>query len=95
METPEIALDPGCRICIKHEPKQLSKNLFWGLGWGIERKDGTDALWHWGDNGSFKGFVMARVQRALLDEELIVGRLLNELDDAVSMEVAQRQRPQN
>jgi CubicO group peptidase (beta-lactamase class C family) len=59
METPEIALDPACRICIKHEPKQLSKNLFWGLGWGIERKDGTDALWHWGDNGSFKGFVMA------------------------------------
>jgi CubicO group peptidase (beta-lactamase class C family) len=59
METPEIALDPECRICIKLEPKRLSKNLFWGLGWGIERKDGTDALWHWGDNGSFKGFVMA------------------------------------
>ena len=59
METPEIALDPECRICIKHEPKQPSKNLFWGLGWGIERKDGTDALWHWGDNGSFKAFVMA------------------------------------
>jgi CubicO group peptidase (beta-lactamase class C family) len=59
METPEIALDPECRICIKHEPKQLSKNLFWGLGWGIERKDGADALWHWGDNGSFKAFVMA------------------------------------
>jgi CubicO group peptidase (beta-lactamase class C family) len=59
METPEIALDPACRICIKQEPKQLSKNLFWGLGWGIERKDGTDVLWHWGDNGSFKAFVMA------------------------------------
>lgn len=59
METPEIALDPECRICIKHEPKQLSKNLFWGLGWGIERKDATDVLWHWGDNGSFKAFVMA------------------------------------
>ena len=59
METPEIALDPECRICITHEPKQLSKNLFWGLGWGIERKDGTDMLWHWGDNGSFKAFVMA------------------------------------
>jgi CubicO group peptidase (beta-lactamase class C family) len=59
MEAPEIALDPECRICIQHEPKQLSKNLFWGLGWGIERKDGTDALWHWGDNGSFKAFVMA------------------------------------
>jgi CubicO group peptidase (beta-lactamase class C family) len=59
METPQIALDPECRICIKHEPKQLSRNLFWGLGWGIERKDGTDVLWHWGDNGSFKCFVMA------------------------------------
>jgi CubicO group peptidase (beta-lactamase class C family) len=58
METPEIALDPECRICIKHEPKQLSKNLFWGLGWGIERKDGSDVLWHWGDNGVFKAFVM-------------------------------------
>ena len=59
METPQIALDPECRICIKREAKQLSKNLFWGLGWGIQRKDGRDELWHWGDNGSFKGFVMA------------------------------------
>ena len=34
------------------------------------------------------------VRRALLDEELVVGRLLNELDYAVSMEmIAQRQRP--
>ncbi|OLE97888.1 MAG: hypothetical protein AUG75_02980 [Cyanobacteria bacterium 13_1_20CM_4_61_6] len=58
METPQIAVDPECRICIKREPKQLSKNLFWGLGWGIQRKDGMDDLWHWGDNGSFKAFVM-------------------------------------
>src|SRR3984893_12982642 len=35
------------------------------------------------------------MQRALLDEKLVVGRLLNELDDAVSMEVAPRKRPQN
>jgi CubicO group peptidase (beta-lactamase class C family) len=59
METPQIALDPECRICIKHEPKRLSKNLFWGLGWGIQRTDRSDALWHWGDNGAFKCFVMA------------------------------------
>jgi CubicO group peptidase (beta-lactamase class C family) len=58
METPQVALDPECRICIKREPKQLSKNLFWGLGWGIQRTDRSDALWHWGDNGSFKCFVM-------------------------------------
>jgi CubicO group peptidase (beta-lactamase class C family) len=59
METPQVALDPECRICIKREPKELSKNLFWGLGWGIQRKDGRDLLWHWGDNGAFKAFVMA------------------------------------
>jgi CubicO group peptidase (beta-lactamase class C family) len=60
METPEVALDPECRICIKKEPKELSKTLFWGLGWGIQHVDGSDlALWHWGDNGAFKAFVMA------------------------------------
>ena len=59
METPQVAIDPQCRICIKKEPKELSKNLFWGLGWGIQRKDGRNSLWHWGDNGAFKAFVMA------------------------------------
>jgi CubicO group peptidase (beta-lactamase class C family) len=29
------------------------------LGWGIQQKDGRKALWHWGDNGAFKAFVMA------------------------------------
>jgi CubicO group peptidase (beta-lactamase class C family) len=60
METPQVALDPECRICIKREPKELSKNLFWGLGWGIQKLQGdSGVLWHWGDNGAFKAFVMA------------------------------------
>ena len=59
METPEIALDPTCRICVKQEPKELSKTLFWGLGWGIQREHKSVMLWHWGDNGAFKAFVMA------------------------------------
>lgn len=59
MERPQVAVDPTCRICTKQEPKELSKNLFWGLGWGIQRNDGRTVLWHWGDNGSFKAFVMA------------------------------------
>ena len=59
MEIPQVALDPECRICIKQKPKELSKNLFWGLGWGIQREDGSSSLWHWGDNGVFKAFVMA------------------------------------
>ena len=36
-----------------------SKTLFWGLGWGIQREYNSVMLWHWGDNGAFKAFVMA------------------------------------
>ena len=59
LETPQIALDPACRNCTKNAPGQLSENLFWGLGWGVQRTSKGDTLWHWGDNGSFKCFVMA------------------------------------
>ena len=59
METLEIGLDPTCRICVKQEPKELSKTLFWGLGWGIQSEHKSVMLWHWGDNGVFKTFVMA------------------------------------
>jgi CubicO group peptidase (beta-lactamase class C family) len=48
-----------CRICVKQEPKELSKTLFWGLGWGIQREHKGVLLWHWGDNSVFKAFVMA------------------------------------
>lgn len=29
----------------------------WSLGWGLERVDERWALWHWGDNGTFRAFV--------------------------------------
>jgi CubicO group peptidase (beta-lactamase class C family) len=59
IETPQIALNPECRICTDRQPKELSTTLFWGLGWGIQRTAQDTALWHWGDNGAFKSFVMA------------------------------------
>jgi CubicO group peptidase (beta-lactamase class C family) len=59
MEAAEVAVDPECTNCTEREPKQLSKTIFWGLGWGIQRTARGDALWHWGDNGVFKCFVMA------------------------------------
>lgn len=35
-------------------------HVAWGLGWGLERVgETTRTLWHWGDNGLFKAFVMA------------------------------------
>jgi CubicO group peptidase (beta-lactamase class C family) len=59
METPQIAVDPQCTNCTDRTPGELSKNIFWGLGWGIEKEGGSKRLWHWGDNGDFKCFVAA------------------------------------
>jgi CubicO group peptidase (beta-lactamase class C family) len=58
METPQIAVDPECTNCTDRAPKELSKNLFWGLGWGIQQTPQGKSLWHWGDNGVFKAYVV-------------------------------------
>jgi len=58
METPQIAVDPACSNCANRPaPTTLSKEIFWGLGWGIEQTPTAKYLWHWGDNPSFKAFV--------------------------------------
>lgn len=59
MEAPQIAVDPACTNCTEQLPKELSHELFWGLGWGIAQTDHGEMLWHWGDNGAFKCFVAA------------------------------------
>lgn len=33
-------------------------NLQWGLGWGLQNGDRLTAIWHWGDNGSFRCYVI-------------------------------------
>jgi CubicO group peptidase (beta-lactamase class C family) len=37
METPQIAVDPECTNCTERTPKELSKTIFWGLGWGTRK----------------------------------------------------------
>jgi CubicO group peptidase (beta-lactamase class C family) len=37
--------------------------LDWGLGWGIQRGERGRAIWHWGDNGNFRSFVIAYPER--------------------------------
>ena len=59
MEAPQIAVDPACTNCTERLPKELSRELFWGLGWGIVQTGYGEMLWHWGDNGAFKCFVAA------------------------------------
>jgi CubicO group peptidase (beta-lactamase class C family) len=63
MKTAQVAVDPECTNCTDRSPKQLSKNIFWGLGWGIEQNGTSKTLWHWGDNGAFKCFVVANPAR--------------------------------
>ena len=44
---------------IRKEQIRIRPALGWGLGWGIERVEGREYLWQWGDNGGFKNFVAA------------------------------------
>ncbi len=48
METAQIAVDPECTNCTERVPKELSKSVFWGLGWGIQQTPQGKSLWHWG-----------------------------------------------
>jgi CubicO group peptidase (beta-lactamase class C family) len=65
MEQPQIAVNPECTNCTERAPKQLSTNLFWGLGIGIQKTKDGESLWHWGDNGRFKCFVLAYPQQKI------------------------------
>jgi len=59
MERSQVAVDSECTNCTDREPKTLSKNVFWGLGIGIQETAQGESLWHWGDNGRFKCYVVA------------------------------------
>lgn len=62
MEKQQVAVDQDCTICTDHPVKELSKDVGWGLGWGVEQAPNGEAIWHWGDNGAFKAFVLASIK---------------------------------
>jgi CubicO group peptidase (beta-lactamase class C family) len=37
---------------------KINSAIGWGLGVGLEKYGGRDHIWHWGDNGNFKAFMM-------------------------------------
>jgi CubicO group peptidase (beta-lactamase class C family) len=62
METEQTAVQVGCTPnCFNDAP--LSTNVFWGLGVGLERTSAGRAFWHWGDNGSFKAYMVGYPER--------------------------------
>jgi CubicO group peptidase (beta-lactamase class C family) len=54
-----IALAPVTRSAMLKPQIRLNSALHWGLGWGIQRDEHGEVLWHWGANNSFRNFVIA------------------------------------
>jgi CubicO group peptidase (beta-lactamase class C family) len=42
---------------------KANKYIWWGLGIGLQENETGKWIWHWGDNGDFKGFCIANPQR--------------------------------
>jgi len=52
---------PATRQQMLAPQTRVNSALSWGLGWGLERDQGREYFWHWGDNGPFKNFVLAHL----------------------------------
>jgi hypothetical protein len=39
-------------------PDVALPHVAWGLGWGVQDSDRGMSIWHWGDNGIFRAFVV-------------------------------------
>jgi CubicO group peptidase (beta-lactamase class C family) len=49
---PQIHVDEGCSNCVNTKPTgRLSREIGWGLGWGVQETEDGPSIWHWGDNG--------------------------------------------
>ena len=58
-----VDLAPATRKSMVTPQSRINRALQWGLGIGLEQQPGAvgdpNFLWHWGDNGSWKNFVLA------------------------------------
>jgi CubicO group peptidase (beta-lactamase class C family) len=57
--TPGLDLSSATRQAMTMPQVRLNSALSWGLGWGIQRDEHGEVLWHWGANNSFRNFVIA------------------------------------
>jgi CubicO group peptidase (beta-lactamase class C family) len=65
---PGLDLSAASREAMVTPVVRLNRALSWGLGWGIQRDENGEVLWHWGANNSFRNFVVAdpRAGRAVV-----------------------------
>ncbi|HEU4681117.1 MAG TPA: serine hydrolase domain-containing protein [Gemmatimonadales bacterium] len=56
---PGLDLLEATRHAMSTPQVRLNSALHWGLGWGIQRDEHGEVLWHWGANNSFRNFVIA------------------------------------
>jgi hypothetical protein len=60
MLSPQIRVDKNCRNCTNRPNiSEISTEIGWGLGWGLQTTDEGTSFWHWGDNGNNKSFIVA------------------------------------
>ncbi|MCG8469221.1 MAG: hypothetical protein MJB57_13610, partial [Gemmatimonadetes bacterium] len=38
--------------------REHAVHLQWSLGWGLQNGDLRNSIWHWGDNGTFRCYVI-------------------------------------
>lgn len=63
-ETAALMLTPQIKVgestnSIDRPVGQPSAYISWGLGWGLQNTGDGTSVWHWGDNGDSKAYVVA------------------------------------
>lgn len=58
MARPQTRVPADCTVECFAKPAALAPHLAWGLGVGLEETAQGPALWHWGDNGVFKAYMV-------------------------------------
>ena len=56
-----VEITPPTRQQMLAPATRVNSALAWGLGWGLESDEGREYIWHWGDNGNYKNFVLAHL----------------------------------